>query len=183
MRKIVPYLFALALTGLVPWACTSPKLKLTYKMLIYVQDSLGVVRFADSVVTYVFYADTADWQVASYRDAAAGRITSRHGNDSRSSQFMVQRMVPVPGEGEIGNSDGNIGGTEQALVVGPLQEKPVLMVVCDVEHRCYAWRQVPVAEGLDEIYIKLYFRPWKSDPQVYTESRWNFVNESGSATP
>jgi len=184
MKKIAPYLFALALTAIMPWACQTPKLKLDYRIMVYVQlDSLGVSRLADSVVAYVFYADTAEWQVASYQDAEAGRITSKSGGGSRSYQSMAQRMIPVTNEGEIGQSDGNIGGTDQALVVGPLREKPVLIVVCDVEHRCYAWRQVSVAGGLDAIYTQLYFRPWKSHPPAYVESRWNFVNELPDKTP
>ena len=184
MKKIAPYLFGLALAVAVLWACKSPKLKLDYRMLVYVQrDSLGVSHLGDSVMMYVFYADTAEWKVASYPDAKEGRITSKYGNGSRSYQLMAQRMIPVANEGEIGYSDGNIGGTDQAVVVGPLREKPVLIVVCDVEHRCYAWRQVEIAAGLDDIYTILYFRPWKIHPPTYVESRWNFVNELPAEVP
>lgn len=141
-------------------ACEKVTMNTTYYILPrlqYQKDS--VLWFVDGALAYTFYADTAQWAVASLADAQAGTLTNKFDGSKRGYDIRTEQ------------------GADSVLVCGPVVQEPVLMVVCDPVDGLYAWKQVPTAKNLPSVVSGMIFRLWRTD-SVYVDAKWTVVNEA-----
>ncbi len=144
--------------------CSKVEMNQLFRITPYLQmENKGPETLADDIIAYSFYADTVHWRLASWDDAIAGRLTKRIATGMRSDTIYYDILTGQD-------------ATTHELVCGPLLDQPVIIVLCDREHKIYGWRQVPTAANMDETYVNVRFRPWK--PEVrYDEAKWTMVNE------
>lgn len=140
--------------------CKKSSLSCTYVITPLLEEENSGVEFLDhNTIGYAFYQDTAKYEISSYDDALNGIARGR--KDGSAVNYDLK-----------GQFDRSL-----RLNIGPITRVPVLMTVVDTVRRMYAWRQVPMENDIEAVYVPLRFRPWKTT-RTYTDSRWTFVNES-----
>lgn len=184
MKKTGFYCFLLAaLAG----GCKKSETSLTYYLTPVLQDEQnGPGEATQLLVGYYFATDSIEWMVDSYDHAVAGVLTRKDGG---SETLPSSQQAAFDEQGR--------------LVFGPFMQGPVTVVVATVDPdddpddprmRIYAFRTVEVVENLPELYVTLWFRPWKTvaDYRIgyydlpyryYTESNWKIFNENPPPVP
>ena len=114
---------------------------------------------------YAFVADTTDWYIASYDDAAAGRILRKQGTEERTT----------PNFQAYYEGDSGLFGMEVTAT-------PLLAVAVDRVNRIYAYTKLVPDLGGEPPVWPLVFRPWRQ-LRRWEEAGWQFVDESVSETP
>ncbi len=139
-------------------SCAKSTLDCDYLIRPYVKETgEGTVNRATDVIGYAFFADTAEWSVASYADALAGVVTSRVTGEKRDYDIKT-----------VQNEDSTLSFR--------LQQKPVMIVVCDAARAEYAWRNTGIVDNLVSINVSVTFQPWMKDT-TYLYGGWYMVNE------
>lgn len=139
-------------------------LKAYYRPTLQAEEGGEETAFASSrqIKAYAYVADTTEWRIASYADAAAGVITRKDGSESRSTPNFTAYY-----EGGSG-----LWGME-------VTDTPLMAVVVDQANRIYAYTKfVPDLAG-DSPTWPVVFRPWRPE-QRYDENGWQLVNETES---
>lgn len=115
-----------------------------------------------SMKIYAYAVDTVEWGIRSYDDAAAGIITRKKGEGTRTSpDFKAYR------EGESNTYRMEVS-------------KPVIMVVAvDRTHRIYAYTRREVDLKGESPRLSPVFPVWK-EMWRYNDDGWNFTNEKYS---
>jgi hypothetical protein len=111
---------------------------------------------ADTIYTenwkaYYHYGDTSQYRLHSYDDAEKGRLIS------------IKDAVAV--QGTAAGALDNIG-----VQFRNLTQKSVILWIVQPDSMMYAWRQVELVDGLDEMSTRLVFRTW--EPGDYELNRW-----------
>lgn len=155
-----------AATALVFGGCfKSVSYDTTYILRPYVQTkNQGDFTSLAGVKAYAFAADTTDWEVASYEDALAGILSSKH--------VLSDRLTPVA-TAEPYPQSTTIPSSVNWLQM-QLQGSLMMIVAVDVEHKLYAYRNQEFAENLSPYIISIPFRSWRTS---YTDGGWRIVNE------
>lgn len=150
MNKLKLYIFGtLALLTLGSCGKNSAVMDCTFYVKPYIQltkeDTLSV---SVNVKGYYFNTDTTSYKIESYEQAIKGELTSRKGGS------------PISFSGEaVLNEDSTVSFNN-------LTHNTVVMVLYDEDQKMYAWRQTDMEAGLDRIYTRLYFRPWKKNEKT-----------------
>ncbi len=153
MKYLIPFMIAVAIatTG-----CKKTSLSCTYVITPYLQEVSGGPEVIDiDAIGYLFYLDTAKYKIASYDDARNG-IARDKASDS-----------PVGYDIKWSTDDSG------KLYFGTIGRMPVLITVADTVQKIYAWRQVPMADDIDYIYVPLHIRSWKTT-YPYTDQKWEW---------
>lgn len=117
---------------------------------------------SQQIKAYAYVADTTEWRVASYADAAVGRITRKDDSESRTTPNFTAYY-----EGGSG-----LWGMQ-------VTDTPLLVVVVDRQNRIYAYTKAePDLAGASPTW-PVVFRPWRTE-QRYEEGGWQLVNETES---
>lgn len=154
---------ALVATGCFKKVTTDTTLRI--KVLSEETSGGGTVA-AEGCYAYVYYTDKADWEIASYEDAAAKIITHPETGETRNEP---------DGESEVYQAEGS---TTEYLSL--FQDKsPALVVVVYPEAKMYAYiYRKAEAINLHYTYLTLIFHKWKKE--TYTEGtqagyKWTVV--------
>ena len=115
---------------------------------------------------FAFLADTTDWYIASYDDAAAGKITRKEDPAETRTTPNFQAYY---------ESDSGLYGME-------VTDTPLMAVVVDRLNRLYAYTKLaPDLEGEPPVW-PLCFRPWR-EAWKYDEAEWVMVNDDYAPKP
>lgn len=125
-------------------------------------ESNGELQGVEDPVAWAFEADTAQWTVASYADALAGRLTDKR----------TGAEGPRPVEGALMRIDS----VEIDLVSMHVERSPVVLVAVDPVNRLYGYRQLELGENLSPLWVSVVFRPWRL-MRKYVDGAWRMVNE------
>ena len=150
-------LFCLALTM---GSCFKDTVNYTrFEMAIYDQsDSEGDYTPATEIYSYAYYADSAEWRVASYEDAVNCRLTNKDTGEVLSTPDVEGIFDP-----------------SLKYQVSLTLERPLsLMVVVNPTLRLYAYRLYELPENLEVVQAKLYMAGWRPTHQA---SGWIVVND------
>lgn len=110
---------------------------------------------------HAFYADTTTWEVASYADAVAGKITKKDGS----------------GESMLANS--SVMSDTEGLAIFYGEQRPVMIVASDDDKR-YAWSAVEELTTWSSAVI--IFQLWRRE-QTYKQEQWTVVDEMATERP
>lgn len=127
----------------------------------------GVSEPLIDAVAYAFDADTTDWFVASYEDAARGVITSK--SDHK------QTLSTILAEGLPCDTEGMTDRLQMSL-----PPRSVMLVAVDTQNRIFAYNQVEMQENIGQLYVTLIFKPWK-EASIWKEG-WTFCNPDYAPT-
>lgn len=119
-----------------------------------------------SLKAYAFAADTTEWRIASYDDAAAGVLTSK--NDPG-----VTRETP-----EFNAYETNEAGRYRMTV----DRSPLMVVVVDRTHRRYAYAKREVDLTGESPLFEVVFRLWRT-AWIYEEQGWRVVDPERAPAP
>ena len=112
---------------------------------------------ARNLDTYAYYVDTTEWLIASYDDAAAGRITNKATGETRETPDVWGAF--------------NSSSEYQCSLV--LTEPLSMIVAVDPDAERYAYRSYELPVNLPEVFTKLYIAAWRP---THTSSGWVVVN-------
>lgn len=113
----------------------------------------------EQVKIYAYAADTTEWRIASYADAAEGIITSKSSGAARTSPDF-----PAYADGDSG------------LYSFEAEASTLMLVAVDRTHRIYAYTKAEVDLAGSSPVFSLLFRPWQELWSVEEEG-WRFVDE------
>ena len=138
-------------------------LKTYFRPILQTEDEGEETAFTSQQIrAYAYVADTTEWRVASYADAAAGVITRKDDSESRTTPNFTAYYEG--GSGLWGMS---------------VTDTPLMAVVVDRQNRIYAYTKfVPDLTGASPTW-PVVFRPWRTE-QRYEENGWQLVNETES---
>lgn len=108
---------------------------------------------------YAYAADTTEWRIASYADAAEGIITSKSSGAVRTAPDFPAYSV---------GSDGLYSLTAEA--------SPLMLVAVDRTHRIYAYTKAEIDFAGSSPTFSVLFRPWQ-ELWIAKEEGWCFVDE------
>lgn len=118
-----------------------------------------------SVKAYAYAVDTTEWCVASYADAAAGKITSKTDTTLvlTNPDFTAYREIAGDREGEYKMS---------------VSKPSVMVIVVDISDKIYAYSQqeFEIVKGHEPYTLPLVFEPWRAT-YLYVDDGWRFVDE------
>ncbi len=124
----------------------------------YVELESGAEKMPlDGVLLYAFKADTTEWRVNSYDDAAFGVITNKESGEQKGAA-AVGAQSPT-------NSPDKI------TVEMATDFEQAMLVAVDTENRCYAYTNYKVGVNLPQTYMTLMFRPWKNSAS-FKDGKW-----------
>ncbi len=103
------------------------------------------------VIGYVFEADTLNYSIDSYEAAVRGELSAN--NQSGVKKFLKKT--------EYETVSGQL--TFRSLDAGTF-----ILMVCDTLNKIYAFKQVDILEGIDQVVVKLTFYPYlfESNPDT-----------------
>ncbi|MDE5815415.1 MAG: hypothetical protein K2H42_03880 [Alistipes sp.] len=138
-------------------------LKAYFRPTLQTEDEGEETAFtSQQIKAYAYVADTTEWRVASYADAAAGVITRKDDSESRTT----------PNFQAYYESGSGLWGME-------VTDTPLMAVVVDRQHRVYAYTKFePDLAGASPTW-PVVFRTWRTE-QRYKEDGWQLVNEPES---
>ena len=138
-------------------------LKTYYRPTLQTEEGGEETAFTSAQIkAYAYVADTTDWRVASYADAAAGVITRKDNSESRTTPNFTAYY----------ESGSGLWGME-------VTDTPLMAVVVDRQHRVYAYTKFePDLAGASPTW-SVVFRTWRTE-QRYKEDGWQLVNETES---
>ncbi len=110
---------------------------------------------------YAFAADTTDWYIASYDDAAAGRITDR---------TDPEKTLSTPNFQAYPEAEGGFGMEVTTM--------PLMVVAVDRVNRIYAYTKVDIPLDSPSPTWPLLFAPWREEWSYRNEAGWRIVNEN-----
>ncbi len=116
----------------------------------------GFARSRD-IDAYAYYVDTTEWRVASYEDAAEGRITNK----------LTGEMLDAP------DVRGAFNSSQEYQVSLVLTGEVSMIVVVNPEQKLYAYRRYELPVNLPQVDTKLYMAAWRP---THTSSGWVVVN-------
>ncbi len=131
----------------------------TYLVATFTEEAQGGpdIPVTDGV-GYAFYADASQWKVTSFENAMAGIIS------------------PQSGTGDL-NYD--IAGTLTAdgkISIAGITRRRVMIVICDPESQCYAWRQATIDYNVPVVEDSFSFPLWAEGITVhYPATGWTAV--------
>lgn len=114
------------------------------------------VRSRD-IDAYAYYVDTTEWRVASYEDAAEGRITNK----------LTGQTLDAP------DVRGAFNSSQEYQVSLVLTSEVSMIVVVNPGQRLYAYRKYELPVNLPQVDTKLYMAAWRP---THTSSGWVVVN-------
>lgn len=120
-------------------------------------ESGGGLTLAEGATAFAWFNRTAQWEIKSYDDAVAGRMTD---TETGSTETVEPDAVSTVSEAE-----GRAG-----LLELDTRSVSVMLLVIYPEARMYAWRIFETAENLSPTYLTVQFRPWKNEG--YIDSGW-----------
>lgn len=144
--KIISLMVMIAALAMV--CCAKVEVNCDYHLKVQTErlksgDSL--IMSSNSRVSW-YYADTADWYVASYEDALAGIITSKNDGTTLNAE----------------NSENRTDGEYNFV----FSSSPVMLVVCDTDEPIFGWRDAGVVPNLPNMAISAVLQPWIRDTSV-----------------
>ncbi len=137
-------------------------LKAYYRPALQTEEGGEETAFTSSsqIKAYAYVADTTDWRIASYADAAAGVITRKESDETRDKPNFTAYFERSSG----------LWGME-------VTDTPLMAVVVDVANRIYAYTKlVPDLAGPSPTW-PVVFRLWRTEAR-YEENGWQVVNET-----
>lgn len=137
-------------------------LKAYYRPALQTEEGGEETAFTSSsqIKAYAYVADTTEWRIASYADAAAGVITRKESTETRDKPNFTAYFERGSG----------LWGME-------VTDTPLMAVVVDVANRIYAYTKfVPDLAGPSPTW-PVVFRTWRPEAQ-YKDDGWQVVNES-----
>ena len=160
MKRLFRNISLLIVVALALHSCFKTTVGYThFKLAVYEQsDASDAYLPATNLDSYAFYADTAEWYIASYDDAVAHRLTSK----------LTGEVIDAP------DVYGEFNSSEQYQVTITIDEPLSLLVVVNPTLRLYAFREYELPENLAEINAKLYMASWRP---THNSSGWRVVND------
>lgn len=117
----------------------------------------------EGVILHSFYADTSLWEITSYADAIAGKLTGRKANVGQTKMAdMTLRS-----------------GANGVATFRSLNQEGVIMIACDESSKRYAWRVSEVYKGLERVNVSVIFQLWHRS-ETYHQGNWIMVDEFAS---
>lgn len=166
MRERIYSFLVLAMVALFA-SCEDVVFDCDYTVTAYVEArEKGDKVATEGVVMHAFYADTAMWEVKSYADALAGKLTGKRAN------VGATKMADFTA----------ISGTDGSVLFSSLNQEDVMIIACEESSKRYGWRVAEVYKGLEVVNISITFELWKRD-NVYAQGRWVMVDEFASSRP
>ena len=152
------------------WGCSSEddSTKTRITVAAWLQQARGeeVVPNPADVVVYAHYADTVEWEVASYDDALLG-IATHKTTGERLESPVATGVLDMNGE----------------FSMGVFTKSPVMLIACDrnthgaYASRIFGYRQTIAAPTLETMRLPVIFRPW--EPRwKFLDSNWWMINEN-----
>ena len=166
MRNIV-YKFLILSIVLSLFACEKVDFDSDYTITSYTESVQNGVKVArEGVLLHSFYADTSLWEIKSYTDAVAGRLTGKNAK-----------------LGETKLADATLHSDVNGVAVfRSLNQEGVVMIACDEASKRYAWRVSEVFKGLDKVSVSLTFKLWDRNNLDF-QGRWVLVDDFVSERP
>lgn len=155
MRRIILFFIAaIALCG----CMKEVSFRTTFILNPYVEVESGAEKLPlDGVLLYAFKADTTEWRVNSYDDAAFGLITNKESGEQKGAA-AVGTQLPT-------------SFAENFTVEMSTDFEQAMIVAVDTENRCYAYTNYKVGVNLPQTYMTLLFRPWKNTAN-FKDGKW-----------
>lgn len=119
----------------------------------------GPLSVPTNIRAYAFKADTTTWRIASYEDAAAGRLTAK--KDPK----LTWDTPSFDGFKQDDSYRMSVSGS------------PLMVVVVDRSNKRYAYCQQEVDLEGEPLIVPLVFRLWKKT-YLYVEDSWRVVDQS-----
>lgn len=116
-------------------------------------DTVKLKKYVD-VVTYAFYNDTTKFIFSSYKEAREGQMTNVLTKEKVNYDIKGVTIEP--------DSVSNISN---------ITASKITVVICDTVNKVYAYRQSPIAAGLDSIFVILEIEPYRVKEGKVIEKR------------
>lgn len=151
----------------------------TYILRPQVQtQSVGTAEPLAGVIAYAYDADTLDWGIASYADAAAGIITRK---DDPTRQLTEPTVRAVPYDGTLGIPESPDGDPAPTVDVTTWLQMPFgktarMVVAVDPTNRLYGYTMQQPLLNLPRLYVPVTFQTWK-EGNAYKNGAWSFYNK------
>ena len=129
---------------------------LTVHTFLQTSASPADTLYTDDWIGYYFYADTNTYKVLSYEDARAGKLS-----------LLTDPKNKLDYTGQASMLDTT------RLQFLHLVQDPVVLVIVQPDSMIYAWRQLQLVDGLDQLALKLFFKTHQT--AVYEENKWQVV--------
>lgn len=170
---ILPMLVAVALAG----GCEKSSVSCTYVITPHItrttietvdgeEVAVSTRMLATGVKAHAYYADTTEWEVASFDDAKMGIITNRT-DPTRTMQ---------PEFSGTQDADGTIS-------LEPATSLRLMLVICygDDPEKIFGWRNALTAPNIESISVIVNADPYQEGQ--YENSQWALINTIPSVKP
>ena len=136
--------------------CSKGVFDCSYTITVYdqqVKDSIATLL--NEGVVYLFYADTAHYEVDSWENASKGVVKNRFSSATLNCIAKVELAEANP------------------VIFTGLNQQKLILLICNPQTKTYAWKAAEIFEELETVIVPVYFRNWQTE-FPYKDANWTF---------